>query len=206
MLAEAEMKANKDKLLDHLVDLQLRPVTNELHQIRYWSALDDPDEEKWDYTSHISRMDRKYPDRARRSDYDDDGARPGRSRLWLVAVLIVLVVSAASVAGYFVWGDYLAPGMSQTQGDSGYAPVQGYMVVLGNREIGIVSEADKATVESYVQQLTLQAQTQAGAEVVCEQALSFTPVTVDAIYVPNVNDVNAVLARHMVFVPVTSVG
>ena len=57
-----------------------------------------------------------------------------------------------------------------------------------------------------MQQLTLQAQTQAGAEVVCEQALSFTPVTVDAIYVPNVNDVNAVLARHMVFVPVTSVG
>ena len=50
----------------------------------------------------------------------------------------------SSDTNYFVWVDYLAPGMSQTQGDSGYAPVQGYMVVLGNREIGIVSEADGA--------------------------------------------------------------
>lgn len=204
------MKANRDKLLDHLTDLQLRPVTNGLHQIRYWSALDDPSEEKWDYTSHISRVDRRYPDRARRSDFDLDddesssrSSGSGRARPYLIVTLIVLVVAALGVSGFFLWTDYISPSLDKAAfTESEYAPIQGYLVQVGAREIGVVSEQDRAAVEACVADLQQQAQALAGGPVQAEQELQFTPVTVDVIYVPDVSDVNAIISRHMVFTPV----
>ena len=56
------MKANnndKETRFDTLTDLGLRPVSQVFNQIRYWSALDDPDEEKWDYLSHYTRTERR---------------------------------------------------------------------------------------------------------------------------------------------------
>ena len=40
-------KKNRTRF-DHLNELGMRPVSQVFNQIRYWSALDDPKEEKWD--------------------------------------------------------------------------------------------------------------------------------------------------------------
>ena len=41
------------------MELGLRPVSQVFNQIRYWSALDDPEQEKWDYVSHYTRTERR---------------------------------------------------------------------------------------------------------------------------------------------------
>lgn len=51
-------KVNNTPAYDSLTELGLRPVSQVFNQIRYWSALDDPEEEKWDYISHYTRTER----------------------------------------------------------------------------------------------------------------------------------------------------
>ena len=52
-------KVNNTPAYDSLTELGLRPVSQVFNQIRYWSALDDPEEEKWDYISHYTRTERR---------------------------------------------------------------------------------------------------------------------------------------------------
>lgn len=197
------MIANKDKLLDHLVQLQLRPVSSELNRIRYWSALDDPREEKWDNNSHISRMERKYPQYERPAFHDDETQDvPSSSKpKFLIFTAVLVLVVLLGVSGYFLWTEFLSPTL-QSRNQGGYAPISAYMLSLGNREIGIVAQEDRAKVESYMQALTQQAVQQAGTDVIPKQSLRFDAMTVDAIYVPSISDVTAIIARHTVFTPV----
>ncbi len=200
------MAARKDKLLDHLVDLQLRPITTEWNQIRYWSALDDPDEEKWDNIVHSTAVERKYSESEYESDvFADDTKEPSGFKrrftippLWMYAGIFVLLV-VLGISAFFIW-EKLSSSKSDNAGK--YAPVEAYMVTLGNREIGIVAQSDRSGVEAYMQALTQQAMLQAGTDVVPEQSIRFEPILVDAVYVPNVDDVNAVIARHTVFMPI----
>ena len=137
------MKANnndKETRFDTLTDLGLRPVSQVFNQIRYWSALDDPDEEKWDYLSHYTRTERR-----------EMGLGVGgfNARPLIVCALILLLLIGVGTGGYLAW-PYLSQQFSALGAASGaqMEVVTGYMVRLGSRDLGVVE--DRAGMENFV--------------------------------------------------------
>ena len=127
-------KVNNTPAYDSLTELGLRPVSQVFNQIRYWSALDDPEEEKWDYISHYTRTERREM---------GIGAAPSFNiRPVIAAMLIVLLLVGVGVGGWLAW-----PYVKDKLGGTGTSnrqitAVTGYMVRLGNRDLGVVQDKD----------------------------------------------------------------
>lgn len=193
------MKSNNDRTIERLNPLNLRSVSMEMHQIRYWSALDDPKEEKWDYQTRIPRAGNyaTYDDYDTAYD-DDDYEEPRRIRRAgpspAFIALIALLVVALGVGGYFLTTKVILPSVSSASVSGSGNLVQGYMVKLGNRDLGIV--VDKAAVESYVETLLQSQSNQMGQSAALSQTLQFTPITVDMLFTATTDDITNKIGYH----------
>ena len=162
-------KVNNTPAYDSLTELGLRPVSQVFNQIRYWSALDDPEEEKWDYISHYTRTERREM---------GIGAAPSFNiRTVIAAMLIVLLLVGVGVGGWLAW-----PYVKDKLGGTGTSnrqitAVTGYMVRLGNRDLGVVQDKDgmEAFVTSWLEQ-----QNAAAQEGVTYVPVTFTQTSSDA--------------------------
>ena len=181
-----KFKSKNNSAAGELQDLGLRPATQIFNQIRYWSALDDPEEEKWDYTSHLSRAERK--EKGLIASPKTFNARP-----LIAAMLIVLLLISVGTGLFLAW-----PYLSSTFGGNQETlhPVTAYSVHLGNRELGLVE--DKAALEAFAKEW-LDAQNAAAAEGVSytmRQQLTFDEVVVDQPYVAKLQEVEDAFVRH----------
>ena len=173
---------------DSLTELGLRPVSQVFNQIRYWSALDDPEEEKWDYISHYTRTERREM---------GIGAAPSFNiRPVIAAMLIVLLLVGVGVGGWLAW-----PYVKDKLGGTGTSnrqitAVTGYMVRLGNRDLGVVQDKDgmEAFVTSWLEQQNAAAQE--GVTYVIAQNIEYAELTVDSHYCATLEDVESAFAKH----------
>ena len=173
---------------DSLTELGLRPVSQVFNQIRYWSALDDPEEEKWDYISHYTRTERREM---------GIGAAPSFNiRPVIAAMLIVLLLVGVGVGGWLAW-----PYVKDKLGGTGTSnrqitAVTGYMVRLGNRDLGVVQDKDgmEAFVTSWLEQQNAAAQE--GVTYVIAQNIEYAELTVDSHYCATLEDVESAFVKH----------
>lgn len=181
-------KVNNTPAYDSLTELGLRPVSQVFNQIRYWSALDDPEEEKWDYISHYTRTERREM---------GIGAAPSFNiRPVIAAMLIVLLLVGVGVGGWLAW-----PYVKDKLGDTGTSnrqitAVTGYMVRLGNRDLGVVQDKDgmEAFVTSWLEQQNAAAQE--GVTYVIAQNIEYAELTVDSHYCATLEDVESAFVKH----------
>lgn len=181
-------KVNNTPAYDSLTELGLRPVSQVFNQIRYWSALDDPEEEKWDYISHYTRTERREM---------GIGAAPSFNiRPVIAAMLIVLLLVGVGVGGWLAW-----PYVKDKLGGTGtsnrqIAAVTGYMVRLGNRDLGVVQDKDgmEAFVTSWLEQQNAAAQE--GVTYVIAQNIEYAELTVDSHYCATLEDVENAFVKH----------
>lgn len=181
-------KVNNTPVYDSLTELGLRPVSQVFNQIRYWSALDDPEEEKWDYISHYTRTERREM---------GIGAAPSFNiRPVIAAMLIVLLLVGVGVGGWLAW-----PYVKDKLGGTGTSnrqitAVTGYMVRLGNRDLGVVQDKDgmEAFVTSWLEQQNAAAQE--GVTYVIAQNIEYAELTVDSHYCATLEDVESAFVRH----------
>ncbi len=181
-------KVNNTPAYDSLTELGLRPVSQVFNQIRYWSALDDPEEEKWDYISHYTRTERREM---------GIGAAPSFNiRPVIAAMLIVLLLVGVGVGGWLAW-----PYVKDKLGGTGTSnrqitAVTGYMVRLGNRDLGVVQDKDgmEAFVTSWLEQQNAAAQE--GVTYVIAQNIEYAELTVDSHYCATLEDVENAFVRH----------
>ena len=181
-------KVNNTPAYDSLTELGLRPVSQVFNQIRYWSALDDPEEEKWDYISHYTRTERREM---------GIGAAPSFNiRPVIAAMLIVLLLVGVGVGGWLAW-----PYVKDKLGGTGtsnrqIAAVTGYMVRLGNRDLGVVQDKDgmEAFVTSWLEQQNAAAQE--GVTYVIAQNIEYAELTVDSHYCATLEDVESAFVKH----------
>lgn len=181
-------KVNNTPAYDSLTDLGLRPVSQVFNQIRYWSALDDPEEEKWDYISHYTRTERREM---------GIGAAPSFNiRPVIAAMLIVLLLVGVGVGGWLAW-----PYVKDKLGGTGTSnrqitAVTGYMVRLGNRDLGVVQDKDgmEAFVTSWLEQQNAAAQE--GVTYVIAQNIEYAELTVDSHYCATLEDVESAFVKH----------
>ena len=181
-------KVNNTPAYDSLTELGLRPVSQVFNQIRYWSALDDPEEEKWDYTSHYTRTERREM---------GIGAAPSFNiRPVIAAMLIVLLLVGVGVGGWLAW-----PYVKDKLGGTGTSnrqitAVTGYMVRLGNRDLGVVQDKDgmEAFVTSWLEQQNAAAQE--GVTYVIAQNIEYAELTVDSHYCATLEDVESAFVKH----------
>ena len=181
-------KVNNTPAYDSLTELGLRPVSQVFNQIRYWSALDDPEEEKWDYISHNTRTERREM---------GIGAAPSFNiRPVIAAMLIVLLLVGVGVGGWLAW-----PYVKDKLGGTGTSnrqitAVTGYMVRLGNRDLGVVQDKDgmEAFVTSWLEQQNAAAQE--GVTYVIAQNIEYAELTVDSHYCATLEDVESAFVKH----------
>lgn len=181
-------KVNNTPAYDSLTELGLRPVSQVFNQIRYWSALDDPEEEKWDYISHYTRTERREM---------GIGAVPSFNiRPVIAAMLIVLLLVGVGVGGWLAW-----PYVKDKLGGTGTSnrqitAVTGYMVRLGNRDLGVVQDKDgmEAFVTSWLEQQNAAAQE--GVTYVIAQNIEYAELTVDSHYCATLEDVESAFVKH----------
>lgn len=181
-------KVNNTPAYDLLTELGLRPVSQVFNQIRYWSALDDPEEEKWDYISHYTRTERREM---------GIGAAPSFNiRPVIAAMLIVLLSVGVGVGGWLAW-----PYVKDKLGGAGTSnrqitAVTGYMVRLGNRDLGVVQDKDgmEAFVTSWLEQQNAAAQE--GVTYVIAQNIEYAELTVDSHYCATLEDVESAFVKH----------
>ncbi len=181
-------KVNNTPAYDSLTELGLRPVSQVFNQIRYWSALDDPEEEKWDYISHYTRTERREM---------GIGAAPSFNiRPVIAAMLIVLLLVGVGVGGWLAW-----PYVKDKLGGAGTSnrqitAVTGYMVRLGNRDLGVVQDKDgmEAFVTSWLEQQNAAAQE--GVTYVIAQNIEYAELTVDSHYCATLEDVESAFVKH----------
>jgi hypothetical protein len=181
-------KVNNTPAYDSLTELGLRPVSQVFNQIRYWSALDDPEEEKWDYISHYTRTERREM---------GIGAAPSFNiRPVIAAMLIVLLLVGVGVGGWLAW-----PYVKDKLGGTGTSnrqitAVTGYMVRLGNRDLGVVQDKDgmEAFVTSWLEQQNAAAQE--GVTYVIAQNIEYAELTVDSHYCATLEDVESAFVKH----------
>lgn len=181
-------KVNNTPAYDSLTELGLRPVSQVFNQIRYWSALDDPEEEKWDYISHYTRTERREM---------GIGATPSFNiRPVIAAMLIVLLLVGVGVGGWLAW-----PYVKDKLGGTGTSnrqitAVTGYMVRLGNRDLGVVQDKDgmEAFVTSWLEQQNAAAQE--GVTYVIAQNIEYAELTVDSHYCATLEDVESAFVKH----------
>lgn len=181
-------KVNNTPVYDSLTELGLRPVSQVFNQIRYWSALDDPEEEKWDYISHYTRTERREM---------GIGAAPSFNiRPVIAAMLIVLLLVGVGVGGWLAW-----PYVKDKLGGTGTSnrqitAVTGYMVRLGNRDLGVVQDKDgmEAFVTSWLEQQNAAAQE--GVTYVIAQNIEYAELTVDSHYCATLEDVESAFVKH----------
>lgn len=185
------MKANnndKETRFDTLTDLGLRPVSQVFNQIRYWSALDDPDEEKWDYLSHYTRTERR-----------EMGLGVGgfNARPLIVCALILLLLIGVGTGGYLAW-PYLSQQFSALSAGSSaqMEVVTGYMVRLGSRDLGVVE--DRAGMENFVSSWLAQknAAAQEGIVYRIAQNITYEEVRIDAAYCATLEEVENAFVKH----------
>ena len=183
-------KVNNTPAYDSLTELGLRPVSQVFNQIRYWSALDDPEEEKWDYISHYTRTERREM---------GIGAAPSFNiRPVIAAMLIVLLLVGVGVGGWLAW-----PYVKDKLGGTGTSnrqitAVTGYMVRLGNRDLGVVQDKDgmEAFVTSWLEQQNAAAQE--GVTYVIAQNIEYAELTVDSHYCATLEDVESAFVKHAI--------
>ena len=181
-------KVNNTPAYDSLTELGLRPVSQVFNQIRYWSALDDPEEEKWDYISHYTRTERREM---------GIGAAPSFNiRPVIAAMLTVLLLVGVGVGGWLAW-----PYVKDKLGGTGTSnrqitAVTGYMVRLGNRDLGVVQDKDgmEAFVTSWLEQQNAAAQE--GVTYVIAQNIEYAELTVDSHYCATLEDVESAFVKH----------
>ena len=181
-------KVNNTPAYDLLTELGLRPVSQVFNQIRYWSALDDPEEEKWDYISHYTRTERREM---------GIGAAPSFNiRPVIAAMLIVLLLVGVGVGGWLAW-----PYVKDKLGGTGTSnrqitAVTGYMVRMGNRDLGVVQDKDgmEAFVTSWLEQQNAAAQE--GVTYVIAQNIEYAELTVDSHYCATLEDVESAFVKH----------
>ena len=181
-------KVNNTPAYDSLTELGLRPVSQVFNQIRYWSALDDPEEEKWDYISHYTRTERREM---------GIGAAPSFNiRPVIAAMLIVLLLVGVGVGGWLA-----RPYVKDKLGGTGTSnrqitAVTGYMVRLGNRDLGVVQDKDgmEAFVTSWLEQQNAAAQE--GVTYVIAQNIEYAELTVDSHYCATLEDVESAFVKH----------
>lgn len=181
-------KVNNTPAYDSLTELGLRPVSQVFNQIRYWSALDDPEEEKWDYISHYTRTERREM---------GIGAAPSFNiRPVIAAMLIVLLLVGVGVGGWLAW-----PYVKDKLGGTGTSnrqitAVTGYMVRLGNRDLGVVQDKDgmEAFVTSWLEQQNAAAQE--GVTYVIAQNIEYAELTVDSHYCATLEYVESAFVKH----------
>lgn len=181
-------KVNNTPAYDSLTELGLRPVSQVFNQIRYWSALDDPEEEKWDYISHYTRTERREM---------GIGAAPSFNiRPVIAAMLSVLLLVGVGVGGWLAW-----PYVKDKLGGTGTSnrqitAVTGYMVRLGNRDLGVVQDKDgmEAFVTSWLEQQNAAAQE--GVTYVIAQNIEYAELTVDSHYCATLEDVESAFVKH----------
>ena len=181
-------KVNNTPAYDSLTELGLRPVSQVFNQTRYWSALDDPEEEKWDYISHYTRTERREM---------GIGAAPSFNiRPVIAAMLIVLLLVGVGVGGWLAW-----PYVKDKLGGTGTSnrqitAVTGYMVRLGNRDLGVVQDKDgmEAFVTSWLEQQNAAAQE--GVTYVIAQNIEYAELTVDSHYCATLEDVESAFVKH----------
>ena len=185
---EDTVKANKkDNSFDTLTELGLRPVSQVFNQIRYWSALDDPAEEKWDYISHYTRTERR--------EMGSGSAPTFNARPIIAALLIVLLLVGVGTGGWLAW-PYLSQMISGGNQSTQMQVVTGYMVHLGNRDLGVIE--DKAAMESFVSSWLAEqnAASQEGITYVIAQSISYDEVLIDATYCATLQDVQNAFVKH----------
>ena len=185
---EDTVKANKkDNSFDTLTELGLRPVSQVFNQIRYWSALDDPAEEKWDYISHYTRTERR--------EMGIGSAPTFNARPIIAALLIVLLLVGVGTGGWLAW-PYLSQMISGGNQSTQMQVVTGYMVHLGNRDLGVIE--DKAAMESFVSSWLAEqnAASQEGITYVIAQSISYDEVLIDATYCATLQDVQNAFVKH----------
>ena len=181
-------KVNNTPAYDSLTELGLRPVSQVFNQIRYWSALDDPEEEKWDYISHYTRRERR--------EMGIVGAPSFNIRPVIAAMLIVLLLVGVGVGGWLAW-----PYVKDKLGGTGTSnrqitAVTGYMVRLGNRDLGVVQDKDgmEAFVTSWLEQQNAAAQE--GVTYVIAQNIEYAELNVDSHYCATLEDVESAFVKH----------
>ena len=185
---EDTVKANnRDNSFDSLTELGLRPVSQVFNQIRYWSALDDPDEEKWDYISHITRTERR--------ERGIGSAPAFNARPIIAALLVVLLLVGVGTGGWLAW-PYLSGLFNRTDPFAQMQVVTGYMVHLGNRDLGVIE--DKNAMESFVSSWISEqnAASQEGIQYVIAQNISYDEVLIDATYCATLQDVQNAFVKH----------
>lgn len=185
---EEAVKANKkDNSLDTLVELGLRPVSQVFNQIRYWSALDDPSEEKWDYISHYTRTERR--------EMGIGSAPAFNARPIIAALLVVLLLVGVGTGGWLAW-PYLNQRLFGARESAQMEVVTGYMVHLGARDLGVIE--DKAAMESFVSSWLAEqnAASQEGISYVIAQNISYDEVLIDATYCATLQDVQNAFVKH----------
>ncbi len=188
---EDKVKANKQvSNNESLFRLGLRPVSAVFHQVRYWSALDDPQEEKWDYISHYTRTERR-----------ERGITPAPSFNFIpiIAVLLVLLLFVGvGTGGLLAWPyirgmiDGAAPTTQQTEMNV----VTGYMVHLGVRDLGVIR--DRTALETFISDWLAQqnAASQQGVTYVLSQSITYDEVLIDAPYCASLEDVQNAFIKH----------
>jgi len=181
-------KVNNTPAYDSLTELGLRPVSQVFNQIRYWSALDDPEEEKWDYISHYTRTERREM---------GIGAAPSFNiRPVIAAMLIVLLLVGVGVGGWLAW-PYVKDKLGGADASNRQiTAVTGYMVRLGNRDLGVVQDKDgmEAFVTSWLEQQNAAAQE--GVTYVIAQNIEYAELTVDSHYCATLEDVESAFVKH----------
>lgn len=185
-----------------LPPLNMRTATLDWHQIRYWSALDEQSEEKWDQIPGLMPENPAppaastgpeayaYDDQGEEYDYPEQPRR--RFPLWIVLALVL-------VAGGYFFVTQILPGMSEQPIEA----TQGVMVKVGSREIGIA--ATQAGVEAHIAELREAASAaNGGVEVVVSPNVSFESITTGKKYIASDDSIAALLNRHLSFVPVAT--
>ena len=187
---EDAVKTNKnDNGYDMLTELGMRPVSQVFNQIRYWSALDDPNEEKWDYMSHYTRTERR--EMGIGGNLSAFNARP-----IIAALLIVLLLVGVGTGTWLAW-PYLSSKLGQNNSTAAQMEVvTGYMVHLGSRDLGVIQ--DKTAMESFVSTWLAEqnAASQEGITYVIAQNITYDEVLIDAPYCAALQDVQNAFVKH----------
>ena len=188
---EGYVMANKNMNRPETLNvLGMRPVSQVFHQIRYWSALDDPNEQKWDYMSHYTRTERREMNRG-------SAANSRFNPIVLIAaLLVVLLLVGVGTGAWLAW-----PYLSQKLGGSSSANTQvqavtGYMVHLGARDLGVIR--DKTAMETFVSDWLAEqnALSQQGVTYVIAQSITYDEVIIDAPYCAALEDVQNAFVKH----------
>ncbi len=184
---EDDVRSNdRESKLNALTELGLRPVSQVFNQIRYWSALDDPAEEKWDYISHYTRTERR--------ELGLGGG--GNSRPLIAGLLLVLLLVGVGAGGWLAW-PYLSEKFSSLTGETREMEViTGYMMHLGARDLGVIE--DKEAMESFVRDWLAQknASAQEGITYTLAQEITYDEILIDAPYRATQQEAQNAFVRH----------